>query len=333
MILPSQAAGGKSPKKVALIPSTAPGYRRTVTTLIATSVVRGSRQGESHGGVYLIDLDAEEVRQVIDWNTPDIDWQGRGWDRGLRGIAFHEDRVYIAASDELFVYDPGFERVSSHRNPYLKHCHEICCYRDRLYLTSTGFDSILAFDPARAAFTWGLQVSRLHREFRGVPFNPAGGSGPPPRNELHLNNVHCNDRGMYLSGTRTLGMLHFNGKTITRTATLPQGVHNAQPFADGVIFNDTEADVVRFASPDENKVFRVPRFDPARLTHTDLDDSRIARQAFGRGLTPIDGHTLAAGSSPSTIAIHDLAALKTTRMVNLSLDIRNAIHGLEVWPY
>jgi len=46
--------------------------------LITTSVVRGSEQGESHGGVYLIDLENQKTRQVIDWNTADIDWQGRG---------------------------------------------------------------------------------------------------------------------------------------------------------------------------------------------------------------------------------------------------------------
>ena len=67
--------------------------------LIATSVVRGSQQGESHGGVYIVDFDAETGHQVIDWNTMDIDWTGRGLDRGLRGIAIHDDRVYIAAID------------------------------------------------------------------------------------------------------------------------------------------------------------------------------------------------------------------------------------------
>ena len=61
---------------------------RALTILVATSVVRGSRQGESHGGVYLVDFDADRAVQVLDWNTMDIDWQGRGWDRGLRGIAF-----------------------------------------------------------------------------------------------------------------------------------------------------------------------------------------------------------------------------------------------------
>ena len=88
-------------------------------------MVRGSHQGESHGGVYLIDLERRDIRQVVDWNKADIDWQGRGWDRGLRGIAFDGEVVYIAASDELFAYTPDFRLLGSWRNPYLKHCHEI----------------------------------------------------------------------------------------------------------------------------------------------------------------------------------------------------------------
>lgn len=83
-----------------------------MTTLIATSVVRGSKQGESHGGIFLIDLDRQRVAQRIDWNTTNIDWQGRGWDRGLRGIEFDGDQIYIAASDELFAYNRDFEQVA-----------------------------------------------------------------------------------------------------------------------------------------------------------------------------------------------------------------------------
>ncbi len=70
-----------------------------IPPLIATSVVRGSEQGESHGGVYLVDPASQSVHQVLDWNTADIDWSGRGWDRGLRGIEIWNGEVYIAASD------------------------------------------------------------------------------------------------------------------------------------------------------------------------------------------------------------------------------------------
>jgi len=78
--------------------------RIELPTLIATSVVRGSQQGESHGGIYLINFAEQRVDQVVDWDTSDIDFTGRGWDRGLRGIAFFAGEIYIAASDELFVY-------------------------------------------------------------------------------------------------------------------------------------------------------------------------------------------------------------------------------------
>jgi len=304
-----------------------------MTTLIATSVVRGSTQGESHGGVFLIDLDSERVAQPINWDTTNIDWQGRGWDRGLRGIEFDDDKVYIAASNELFVYNRDFEQVASYRSPYLKHCHEISRYKRRLYLTSTGYDSIIGFDLDKLQFSWGLHIARTPDGHRATPFHPLGNKGPAPGNELHINNVHCLERGMYISGRKTGSLLQYTGKQIKVITTLPTGVHNARPYADGVLFNDSESDVVRFESRDKQRIFRVPQYDPQLLTHTDLDDSRIARQAFGRGLCVIGDGVLAAGSAPSTITLHDLNSMKTTLSINLTMDVRNAIHGLEVWPY
>jgi len=304
-----------------------------MTTLIATSVVRGSQQGESHGGVFLVDLDQRSVVQTIDWNTTDIDWQGRGWDRGLRGIAFDDGLVYIAASDELFAYNSKFECVASYRCNYLSHCHEIHCYQRRLYLTSTGFDSILGFDLDHHRFTWGLKIDQIGQDVRAAPFNPESDSGPKPGNDLHLNNIHCDDKGMFVSGLRTEGLLRFSGKRIEKVLVLPHGMHNARPFRDGVVFNDTAADLVRFTSPGTQRAFPVPHYEPEVLTHTQMDDSRTARQAFGRGLCAVNDSVIAAGSSPSTITLHDLDRVKSTLQITLSHDVRTAIHGLEVWPY
>jgi len=44
-----------------------------VTTLITISVIRGNSQGESHGRVYLIDLNQDRAAMAIDWNTAGID--------------------------------------------------------------------------------------------------------------------------------------------------------------------------------------------------------------------------------------------------------------------
>jgi hypothetical protein len=304
--------------------------------LIATSVVRGSQQGESHGGVYIIDLTQQTVVQVIDWNATDIDWRGRGWDRGLRGIAFDGETVYIAASDELFAFTPDFKRVGAWRNPYLKHCHEIAVYERSLFLTSTGFDAVLAFDLDRKIFHWAMHVEVSNFRFTGRIFDPGSAEGPLMLNKLHLNNVVCSSAGMYVSGLRTGGMLHYNGRSIQMSVELPPGSHNAQPFRKGVLFNDSEAGALRYAGRGEgedDRAIRVPSYDPARLVNRDADGSGIARPGFARGLCVLSDVLVAGGSSPSTVAVHSLATRETALSVNLTMDVRNAIHGLEVWPY
>jgi len=283
-----------------------------VTVLIATSVVRGSHQRESHGGIYLIDLERERVRRAVDWNTADIDWQGRGWDRGLRGIAFDGERVLVAASDELFVYDRQFRQLASYRNPYLKHCHEINRYRRRLYLTSTGFDALLGFDLDTHRFSWGLRIARDRRGLRGLPFNPEGRSGPAPGNALHLNSVSCNRRALYLSGLRTGGLHAYTGRYLTPVVRLPDGTHNAQPFRDGVLFNDTSKNLVRFVpTQGQQRVFPVPVYNPKLLEATEMGDGSVARQAFARGLCVIRDGLIAAGSSPCTVTLHDFDTMQT----------------------
>jgi hypothetical protein len=42
---------------------------------------------------------------------------------------------------------------------------------------------------------------------------------------------------------------------------------------------------------------------------------------------------VAAGSSPSTISLYDMVLSERIAVVNLTMDIRNAIHGLEVWGF
>ena len=298
-------------------------------------MVRGSHQGESHGGVYLIDLDQRDIRQVIDWNTANIDWQGRGWDRGLRGIAFDGDVVYIAASDELFAYTSDFRQIGSWRNMYLKHCHEIAVWERTLFLTSTGFDTVLGFHLDRKEFTWAMHLETQQFRFRGRVYDPRKDDGPLALNKLHLNNVVPTPGGMYLSGTKTGGMVLYNGREIRMAVELPPGTHNAQPFRDGVLFNDTEADVLRYAGRggQEDRAMKVPRYPDEQLQHRNLDQSNIARQGFARGLAVLSDTVVAGGSSPSTISVYDLAKNECMLSVNLTMDVRNAIHGLEVWPF
>ena len=306
----------------------------TLPKLVATSVVRGSQKGQSHGGVYLVDFENRVVDQKIDWNSGDIDFSGRGWDRGLRGIEFTEDCVWIAASDELFCYSPDFRAIDSFTNPYLKHCHEISRRDHLLFLTSTGFDSILTFDLNAKEFVWGLYISKNGAEWVGQPFDPRAKGGPAFVNSYHINMVRVDKDGISFSGLNTQALLAISGDmSVKEICSLPRGCHNAMPFADGVIFNDTAADTVRFVSRSAAEVqISVPLFPPSELDFMGVDDSKVARQGFGRGLCVLDDGLVAAGSSPSTISIIDIVKGERLTAVNLTMDIRNAIHGLERWP-
>ena len=105
------------------------------------------------------------------------------------------------------------------------------------------------------------------------------------------------------------------------------------PHQGGILLNDTAADAVRYASRDGKSVaVPVPKFPINELEFQGIDDSRVARQGFGRGLCVLNERLIAAGSSPSTVSIIDIAEGRSLSAVNLTMDIRNAIHGLEQWP-
>ena len=302
---------------------------------IATSVVRGSQQGESHGGVYTVDFATQECIQHVDWNTGEIDFEGRGADRGLRGITFDGDDIYVAASDEIFRYDRDFKITGSFRNRYLQHGHEICRMDRVILLTSTGFDALLAFDVDKRDFVWGFQLQRELNRWVGRRFDPRTEVGPVPSNTFHINSVHVDNTGIYLSGLRTGALLYIDSEfNVREVCNLPQGTHNARPYRDGVLFNDTAADHVRFVDRDGASVaLPIVKYDASVIEHAGIDDSKVARQGFGRGLCPVGERFVAGGSSPSTISLHDIDTGQVLAAVNLTMDIRNAIHGLEVWPY
>ena len=308
---------------------------KLLPTLIATSVVRGSQQGESHGGIYLIDFENQIANIMVDWDDSGIDFTGRGWDRGLRGIEFSGGEIFVAASDELFVYDQDFNIKRSYKNDFLKHAHEMNKFENLLFVTSTGYDSLLVFDLNRDEFTRGIHLRKGTNGWKSQLFDPLSKDGPEMANNLHLNNVRCSKKGLFVSGLRTGALIYMDSDLNAKEyCSLPEGTHNARPFKKGVLFNDTKSDCVRAVSRDGNETnFKVPTYDETELTHTNLDDSRIARQGFARGLCLVDQKLIAVGSSPSTINLFNLEEKKKVASVNLSMDIRNAIHGLEVWPY
>lgn len=310
--------------------------------VIATSVVRSAHQGESHGGIYRVDLESGDSERVVDWNTTDIEWLGRGHDRGLRGIASWRGLTYVAASDALLAYDGDFRQVAGYRNRYLRHCHEIDRDGDVLWLTSTGFDALLAFDLERGTFREGIclrpgPLARLRHAMTAdaVPplrrFDPLGDRGPAAGDTLHVNSVIAREGALFCSGTGLGSLLRVTAQGCRRHARIPARSHNARPYRGGVLLQDTARDRVLHVDLDgtELESWPLPRYAEEDLEHRGLPADH-ARQAFGRGLCLAPDGCIVAGSSPSTISVYRHGSPEPVRSINLTLDVRNAIHGLEL---
>jgi hypothetical protein len=314
-------------------------------TVVASSVIRSSHQGQSHGGVYLVDLARRRADQVLDWDDPGISWEGRGLDRGLRGIALHGDEVFLAASDEIFVFDRDFRRVRSFRNRYLNHCHEIALAGGSLFVTSTGFDSVLEYDLTAGEFVRGYTLRfaaarravkrlRLYERPGLATFDPRAAGGPERGDTAHVNSVSVRDGSIFVSGTRLNRLIEIRGGRYVDERPIPYGSHNAQPFADGVLLNHTATDQIARLDPRGRVVesFTIPTYPSDALEHAHLGADH-ARQGFGRGLAVIGDELLVGGSSPATVSAYRRGAPDPIATVNLTMDVRNAVHGLEPWPF
>ncbi|MEZ5938946.1 MAG: hypothetical protein R3C52_12140 [Hyphomonadaceae bacterium] len=304
---------------------------KSLPRLLVSSVVRGSQQGDSHGGLYLVDPSTGSVEQVMDWNTSAIDFAGRGADRGLRGVVVAGDEIFVAAADELIVLDRRFEQTGSYRNPSLKHCHEMCLYNGGIWIACTGVDGVVRFDLARRGFDVGYVLAPRNGAVVASRFDP-GVQAPPASNRLHVNNVHVEAQGVFVSGRKLPALLRIAAGRVSAVARLPMGTHNARPFEGGVLYNDTDSDRVVWAKPGAMVATPTPAFELSELEGGGLDDTGLAREGFGRGLCPLGGSLIAAGSSPTTVSVIDLSSGARIAQTVISRDVRNAAHGLAVWP-
>lgn len=310
---------------------------------LTTAVVRSAHQGESHGAVYVVDLDNETFERVIDWSE-DIQWVGRGSDRGLRGIAFYGESILIAASKTILVFDRSFRLKDRIENPYLAHCHEIAVLGHSLWVTSTGHDALLCYDLERRRFSKGYHISygRLRDALKrklpvGVPrirsFDPDGGDGPSKGDTTHLNNVFAMGDDVFFSGAGMPCLMRLGPSGLVKFATIPFGTHNTRPHREGVLMNDTKHDAISFSDRKgcSMKRWNVTRHDETLLINAHLPRDH-ARQGFCRGLCMTHQGEIVVGSSPATVSMFCHGSRMPVKSLNLSMDVRLAIHGLEELP-
>lgn len=306
--------------------------------VIASSVIRSTHRGDSHGGIYLMDLETEEKIQMLDWNNPDINWDGRGGDRGVRGLAFFGHTLYAVAGNELFAFEQDgcfLKLTASYSNKYLKLTHEAWRHRDKLYICSGGTDSILVFDLVQKK--WITSYYHNAKSMGINSFDPNTGEGYPKviGGYLHLDSVYANDDFMWYCGAHADGLWRLDlnsGQTIKIQLQIPD-THNARPYRNGYLYNLSRFSQTVFESGGEIiKEWQTPHYDLSTLTYTDLPRDH-AVQGYTRGMVTYDNFIIT-GTSPATINVFDFDEVsKPIKSVQLTNDIRNSICGMALYEW
>lgn len=303
--------------------------------ILASSVIRSSVRGEIHGGLYLVDLKNGNVSHILQRDNIDIDWSGRGGERGLRGIEFYDDEIILTDHDKILIYDKSFNLKGEYSNQYFDGCHEIYRVNEKLFITSTEYNSILVFDLDKREFDLGYWIWSDSTDI--CNFNLDRKLGPYRRDVDHINSIYATENAWFLSGLGNDKLWKVDDKYMRVFCRIEKETHNARPYKDGVIYiNTLERQVVYRPKLYKRRTYNVeiPRYDEDEMVNTDLPE-RTAQEGWGRGLCVVDkkNDILAGGSSPATVTLYDMKNESVLDKIMISKDKRNAIHGLEVWPF
>ncbi len=340
--------------------------------VICSTVVRCAQRGESHGKIYLVDLNTDKFQEVLDWKEDSISWKERGYDRGLRGIAINSDLIYVASSEKILVFDKNFSLLETIKGNYLKACHEIFIEGNILYITSTRFNSILEYDLNSKSFIKGYHLKpgkflrlilKIERKFietitnkflknkiedifkfitskpknskpKLISFDPTTEKGPTQLDVHHINSVWKENESIYISGTHTINCYYIKENKLACFSRGSLGNHNIRPYKNGVLMCDTKANLITYKDTNGKIIesFKIIKYNNEELINSSLPDG-YARQRFARGLCVDQNDIIVGGSSPATISVYQFRNQNAIKAIRLSRDVRNSIHGLEIWPY
>ncbi|MAH85023.1 MAG: hypothetical protein CBB68_12315 [Rhodospirillaceae bacterium TMED8] len=318
--------------------------------ILASSVIRSSEHSHAHGGLYLVDLNAGRSEQVLSWDRSNISFRGRGAERGLRGIAFFNNLTYIANNDSILVFDRLFNQIDEIENAYFGDLHEMVTIGNHLWVTSSGFDSLISInlnthkcvDGYCVRDEWNRRLNKFLWRVLGIErpagalinwFDPNNSHGPARNDVTHLNTVSTNnDQELYISLHRGKWLYRMAGERLEKVIPIPLGAHNAQPFLNNFIYNDTENGRAVKTNSKGQKILEFPSVSYPKEQMEGLHlGHQIAKPQFVRGLCVFSDKVVIIGSSPATVTAFNADSGEQITSVNISMDVRNCIHGLEVF--
>lgn len=301
--------------------------------LICTTVIRAAKQGDVHGGLYVIETESGEVLYYAPYEKDFINDNERGGERGLRGISVLHDRIIISDSGGFIELDKEtyeIKRTFEDRD-HLKSVHEIVVHDDHIFATSTAYDAIAKYDlDFNLVDFWKINGESLqdHKILTGK--ESITSSEKTEEDEFHINSICIANGRVAFSGLLTP---LYDLETMEEVCAIPSfGPNNMKSFVHNFyqIDDSFAANLTTFSSlglsagSNGFTALPIPRTKNAQFV---VDD--IAKNNWNRGLAFDDDHILV-GSSPARIIIYNRNTGQFDSEIKLESEIRHAIHGLEI---
>lgn len=292
--------------------------------IICTSTIRCTSPGDVHGQVYVVDIFSGEVDIVYHHDYKKISWDGPGGARGLRGVEVIGDEIYAVSDTQLLEFDRSFNLVGKYTTSVLKYAHEIFFASDGLlYIVLTDYTSLLTFDPTEKEFVNVYLLKYDNQTYEEQSISKKINTW----DQFHLNNVFEYEKELYVSGLGYHSPQYLykmeKGKLIPYME-LPQGTHNARPFLDGVLYNNSKLGETIYQHKKEKLYFTTP----IHKVFSELN-TKQARKPWTRGLAVHDDFVIT-GSAPASINVHCWGTAAPLKIIPISNNVANSIHGLRI---
>jgi hypothetical protein len=304
--------------------------------IICTTVIRAAKQGDIHGGLYVIDIDSEEVIHYAPYEMDFVNDNERGGERGLRGICVLPDRIIVSDSAGFIELDKNtYEIKRTHQNKdYFKSIHEIAFHDDHLWVTSTAYDAIAKVDlDFNVVDFWELQGKSLENSKLLTGKKQITQEEKQEDDNYHINSVCINDGKVFVSGLLTplydfetmdavCGSPSMNAHGFPSVYSF---VHNFYKYDDSFIANLTSFNAIGISK--EGEKFEIHKIPASKRAVYHIDS--IAANNWNRGLVRY-GDKIIIGSTPARIMVFDIPTRTFEKEIKLEKDMRHAIHGLEI---
>lgn len=117
--------------------------------IAVTSAVRHAGSADFSGYVRVVDLASGEV--ALKAPIPESGWRAddpnpRGGVRGAKGVSALGDRLVVANSERLFVFDPAWSLAGEITHPLMGAVHDVLAVEDGVWVTCSACDLLLRVD-------------------------------------------------------------------------------------------------------------------------------------------------------------------------------------------